>query len=386
MNLSITYKIDRLLGFFGSCILKLFPTERTGIRPDTPQLITVVKFLGGGSLTLAAPALLALKKRYPTAQFMLLTTPAVRANAELLGIYDRIICISPKQPLAAWKIFHALKKELKNTVSILLDFELYSAFTHVLTAWLSASYSIGLGLPGKKYLWDETFVVENNTLMHDAYDRTVQLAGAVPLKDHPQKFWGCAPENRQKTLIAAPFCSALSLRREWDFRKWAEFLNRFLAQNSDFSVIIPGAPDDRAQAQQLISNVAEPYRNRIENWCGSADFKTSFAAIRRAALFVGIDSAPLHLARLSGTPAVSLWGPTDPRSLARPFADYPEVILFAKHPCTPCVHKNGHPCPLGKSCTAAIPPEQVLHYTVELLAGRISDSTLVTLNDKENSK
>ena len=103
MSLELTCKIDRILGTIGYHLLKRSVPERSKVRPETVKVIAVVKFLGGGSLTLAAPALLALKKRYPDAEFLLLTTPAVRANAELLGIYDRIFLFSPRKPFSAFK-------------------------------------------------------------------------------------------------------------------------------------------------------------------------------------------------------------------------------------------------------------------------------------------
>ncbi|MBQ8754549.1 MAG: glycosyltransferase family 9 protein [Lentisphaeria bacterium] len=384
MNLSLACKADRILGSIGYLFLRLFRKKNVLAKPEEVKTVAVVKFLGGGSLTLAAPAVLALKQRFPAARFLLLTTPEVRPNAELLGIYDEIFLFSPQRPFAALKTLFQLKHLLCSTASILIDLELYSRFTHILTAWLSASRSIGLAQPGEKCLWDETIYVGKDVYMYDAYDRAARLAGAEVLPEHPQQFRVSGTAEKEKTLIAAPFCSALSLRREWDLDKWGCFLEEFSALHEEFSIIILGAPSDRERGEQLRQMLSASRRNRAENWCGKANFQTAFNAIRRSALFVGIDSAPLHLARLSGTPAVSLWGATEPRSLARPFKDYPEILLCAGRNCTPCVHKDSLPCPCNPSCTAHISCAEVLRSVEELLAGKITSSCFITPDTTEN--
>ena len=113
MNLALTCKLDRLLGSLFWGYLNVFQRRRSREMPEHFQCITVVKFLGGGSLTLAAPAVFAVKKRNPSAEILLLTTPEVAPNAELLGVYDRILLFSPSKPFAALKTLWLLKKHLK---------------------------------------------------------------------------------------------------------------------------------------------------------------------------------------------------------------------------------------------------------------------------------
>lgn len=80
------------------------------------------------------------------------------------------------------------------------------------------------------------------------------------------------------------------------------------------------------------------------------------ALIAEARLFVGGDSAPLHLADAAGTPAVALFGPTDPRRLGptRPA----DAVVCRRLDCSHC-HKRT--CPLGTNeCLEAIPASEVV--------------------------
>ncbi|HLO75861.1 MAG TPA: hypothetical protein VK196_05330, partial [Magnetospirillum sp.] len=52
--------------------------------------LLVVKLFGGGSLFIALPNLVGLKRRYPDTELILLTTPSVRPFAAAMGVFDRI--------------------------------------------------------------------------------------------------------------------------------------------------------------------------------------------------------------------------------------------------------------------------------------------------------
>ncbi|MFN8006583.1 MAG: lipopolysaccharide heptosyltransferase I [Terriglobia bacterium] len=58
------------------------------------------------------------------------------------------------------------------------------------------------------------------------------------------------------------------------------------------------------------------------------------ALVRKAALFVGGDTGPLHIAAACGTPVVAIYGPTDPARNG-PFGQL-EWVASEKVPCGPC--------------------------------------------------
>ena len=64
--------------------------------------VAVIKMMGGGSLIIAYPALLALRKRYPHVRFIFIGTPAVRPFAELLALFDEFHNIVDDRGL--WKL------------------------------------------------------------------------------------------------------------------------------------------------------------------------------------------------------------------------------------------------------------------------------------------
>ena len=136
----------------------------------------------------------------------------------------------------------------------------------------------------------------------------------------------------------------------------------------DYSISIIGAPSDRKSAQKIIED--SKVDCGIHNYCGEISFEQTAILMKQSSCFCGIDSAPLHLARLTALPAVSLWGATDPFLLTREIPDYPEIIIFARQKCTPCVHSK-RKCPFPEGCLNLIDTKIVMSAVSDLITGKI---------------
>jgi lipopolysaccharide heptosyltransferase I len=80
------------------------------------------------------------------------------------------------------------------------------------------------------------------------------------------------------------------------------------------------------------------------------------ALLERTALFIGGDSAPLHLAVACGAPSVAIFGPTDPARLG-PLVATDKVICERLE----CSHCHQRRCPLGtNACLDAISTQQIV--------------------------
>ena len=86
------------------------------------------------------------------------------------------------------------------------------------------------------------------------------------------------------------------------------------------------------------------------------------ALLRRATLFVGCDSGPMHLASLARTPLVAIFGPTDPIE-NEPFPGVPSRVVRVDVGCNPC--REG--CSV-RECMRAVTPEAVANAALSLLA------------------
>ncbi len=99
---------------------------------------------------------------------------------------------------------------------------------------------------------------------------------------------------------------------------------------------------------------------------GQLSLKELAALTGQAKLFVGADSAPMHIAAAMGTPVVAIFGPSGDREWG-PWGDGHRVVASTTHPCRPCGLAGCNDSKVS-ACLTTLPVAQVLAACEELLA------------------
>jgi lipopolysaccharide heptosyltransferase II len=128
--------------------------------------------------------------------------------------------------------------------------------------------------------------------------------------------------------------------------------------SKDIRAVLTGAQDDVALAHRLSAKLktAKPII-----MCGKTTVNQLACLIRKCAVFISGDSAPLHIAAAVGTPFVAIFGPTDARRHVPPAKRC--VILHKDIPCSPCYKSK---C-ANKRCMELIRPEEIVAAVEKLL-------------------
>jgi lipopolysaccharide heptosyltransferase I len=95
-------------------------------------------------------------------------------------------------------------------------------------------------------------------------------------------------------------------RKRWAPSNYAALINKLAAEFS-VEILLTGSPSEEAMIREILAAARCP-RARY----AAASITQYIALARRASLFVGGDTGPMHLAAAVGTPIVALHGPTDP--------------------------------------------------------------------------
>lgn len=93
-------------------------------------------------------------------------------------------------------------------------------------------------------------------------------------------------------------------QNDWGVERWHALMAALQARWGDHALMVVGGPEDAERAQALAARWPSP----VVNLCGRLTPRASAAAMARAAVFVGHDSGPLHLAACMGVPCVGLFG------------------------------------------------------------------------------
>ncbi|MDD4894007.1 MAG: lipopolysaccharide heptosyltransferase II [Candidatus Omnitrophica bacterium] len=126
----------------------------------------------------------------------------------------------------------------------------------------------------------------------------------------------------------------------------------------DIRVVITGTQKDLPEVNALINMLKNI---KIINACGKTTVNQLACLIKKCAVFISPDSAPLHVAASQGVPFIALFGATDPRRHLAPVEDCAVIKKDLK--CSPCYKSN---CKINK-CMESIKPEEILEAIDKLL-------------------
>lgn len=182
---------------------------------------------------------------------------------------------------------------------------------------------------------------------------------------------GAAAEARVDALLAGHGLAAgdfihLHPASRWLFKCWpadkvAQLADRLQAQGHRLA--LTAAPDAKEQA--LIAAVIKASKATLLDLSGQLSLKELAALTARARLFVGVDSAPMHIAAAMGTPTVALFGPSGDVEWGPWMVSH--RIVSADFSCRPCGLDG---CGGGKvsECLTTLPVDKVRKACEELLA------------------
>jgi heptosyltransferase-3 len=191
-------------------------------------------------------------------------------------------------------------------------------------AFLSgARFRVGVA-PGRRGLWGKgklfTHLSPRPSLYRHAVLRDLDVVGAagIPPADSGLRFFFTeADRSRVAALLAtsgipadAPY-AVVQPGSRWKFKCWTDEGNAgliaHLARRGLFPVVTSGpTPEEVAQVERIRGLCPAS----IASLAGRLTFKELGALISAARLYVGVDSAPMHLAAAVRTPTVAIFGPT----------------------------------------------------------------------------
>ena len=152
----------------------------------------------------------------------------------------------------------------------------------------------------------------------------------------------------------------------WTPEQYAALIDRLAADGR--RIAITGAPDERERrlVDAILDGLTASVRASVADLTGAMSLRELSAFTRRARLFVGVDSAPMHIAAAVATPVVALFGPSGEIEWG-PWQVPHRIVASADHPCRPCGNDG---CGGGKvsDCLTTLPVGRVHEAVIALLA------------------
>ena len=143
----------------------------------------------------------------------------------------------------------------------------------------------------------------------------------------------------------------------WPVENWAALADHFAAQGR---VLIFGGSDQEAE---YIAAIAKLMRSKPVIAASRLNLAQSAALISQSALYIGLDSGPMHIAALAGVPVAALFGPTHPERVG-PWGVRCRIVRAEELSCLEC--RKRHCSHL--SCMKGISVSMVAEAALDLLS------------------
>lgn len=348
----------------------------------------LIYFPGGlGDLMSCMPAFYALKERFKDSSFILLSNSPLSINSisayqDLFprNTFSEIILYNPN--LGKIENFVAVVKKIKElspnlVVNFVLRNSLFSAARDYIFFRLFAS----------KIIWGFGYlkpIISSNKdfpkFWEPQYLRVMRLLSkhlSSQLGVQVGKFNLSAEDLREGSEFIAEIGDkphiGISLGgkydvQQWGDEKWGAVIDLIVAKFPDLFIVAIGSEAEFSRC----AVITRKFGNRVINLCGKHRPKASLAAIKKALIFLGQDSGPMHLAASINIPSILVHSARTRPGEWFPVGFESHKIFYRQTPCfgcykEVCIDKK-------KYCMELISVAEVANAAIEMISSRMRDT------------
>jgi ADP-heptose:LPS heptosyltransferase len=340
-----------------------------------------------GDVVFTTPLLPALRRTHPDAHLIYLVeplaAPVVRNNPHL----DEVLIIPKRSGLRRWRDDLAWARRLRAR-AFDVAINLHGGPRAAWLTWATgAPMRIGYRTAGHSWIYTHVVEKTDDLLPRHSVLKQWDLLAPLGIDANPTRDAVEMPDDRVADIriegvlrdagvgprqpLVMMHVSAGNPFRRWPPHAFADTLVDLARRDPARRFLVTSGPSDAGAAQAIVDMA----RARLGPVAGAAIAHGQFevaelrALAARAAVYIGGDSGPLHVAATTQTPIVALFGPTlAERSM--PWRDprwFAEAVDAGPLPCRPCHQRRCEPGDFR--CLTRISPERVVAAVERALSG-----------------
>lgn len=290
------------------------------------QRIAIFSTTALGDLMFNTPAIFALKKRYPQASFVLVSSEKNRPLVDPSPWFDEVLYWDNKIR-NAHRLIKSLRKFKPQLTVILHSYMPYDVLSAVLS---NSEYIIRDQYSVDSPLMNRWFNLYSKPYDGHLIQRKLDLLTPLGCRnDDPRMHipveWHAA-ENISGKIRVGFQIGASEAKRCWPVARFAE-LARLLFQDGQYQVVLIGGPKDRGLVAEFEQLAGAEIFSHVENQVGKTSLVDLLTLINGFDVLVTGDTGPLHLAIALHTATVSLYADAEPKHTG-PYQDLSRHIIM----------------------------------------------------------
>jgi lipopolysaccharide heptosyltransferase II len=355
---------------------------------DCGLKILLIRLRMIGDVVFTTPAIRALRRRFPDAHLSYLVeeqaAPIVRGNPHLDEVIVIPLTFGVTRIADDWRIGGELRRR---AFDVVVDF--HGGPRGSLLTWLTrARQRIGYTVVGRSWMYtqaiDRPRALRSRHSVENQWDLLTPLG--VPPPDRARDAVNMAEVDAARQRVDAALSAARVPQgapivvlhvsagnpfRRWPLEHFANTAASLVNRDARRYVVLTSGPSETDAADRVGQLARSALPSALADHvarCGEFPLEDLKSLVGRAALYIGGDSGPLHVAATTSTPIVGIYGPTLParsapwRDLSLP-AEAVELHDLACRPCNQriCVHGDFR-------CLSRLTPPMVVDAAERALA------------------
>jgi lipopolysaccharide heptosyltransferase II len=340
-------------------------------KPDSYKNILIIRQAALGDVANILPLIKLVRDAYPEAKLTCLTAGLTTSLLEADACVDEVISFN--RTLKPHRLVPMMVKLKSRQFDLVIDFQGSSC-----TRWLAWSTGAAMRIGSKKPPF-YTHPIKVDIRKHQACDVFRLFLAPLGLENMPMtprfpSLEACVNSAKnilKNTEVASPYLvfnpghSPAWGTKHWPEEHWVKLGHHFIARG--YSVVVSGGPGEIELSQRITGAIG----SGAVDLAGKTDLFTLAGVMNLSSTVVSTDSGPMHVAAMSGTKVVALFGPTHPLT-SGPFGAGHKVLHHELH-CSYCFKKV---CPYQHECLDEMTPDEVMAAVQKILTANQSTTPL----------
>ena len=340
--------------------------------------ILIVRLSAIGDVINTIPALMALRQNFPKCLIGWVVEDKAQDLLTGLPLLDKVFVWHRRGNQKITDTLGLIQELRRHKFDIAIDFQ-GNLKSGLITSLSGAKTRVGMkpakegnalftnlkvALPDKKINRVERnlYILKELGINTDALDwKKIPALSGPDDESYIDKFLAANNSSNKPVIILHPGTSEFGLFKRWAPAKYAQLADR-LTEELKAICIISWAGKEKSLAE----SIAKQMSHKPLIFPEQLSLNKLAALIKHSHLFIGSDSAPLHLANLLGVNVLGLYGPKDPAVYSPylpPDTAHKVVIIRKDLPCSPC-QKRRCDKPV---CMESITVEDVFQKSIQMM-------------------
>ncbi|PIN86238.1 hypothetical protein COV19_05510 [Candidatus Woesearchaeota archaeon CG10_big_fil_rev_8_21_14_0_10_44_13] len=323
---------------------RLFNSSKNLFDKKSVNKILVIDTNNLGDFFFTIPSIKAIRKEFPNADLRVVVWKEVAPISKKMKWIDQTVICEKKSMIRNAGLINMLRKERFDLViNMQLDIR------KILLAYIiNAKFSIGhdirefgfmlsRSVPLRLRYWPEVYLDLIRPITQKNLDNNITFDIYRKDYDFIERYVKKKGLVKKDSLVGIhPGVGEFIPQKRWEEKKFAELCD-ILQEKYGLSVLLVGSSSET----EMIRRIRDAMKTKCIEVCDLSIDRLP-ALISRYKLFVGVDSAPLHIATALNVPSIVLCGPQDPNMVLP--ARKNMIVLRKDVKCNPCYKEEKIKC------------------------------------------